>query len=48
MNSVGNLFINFLLYVDDKLIAEGCKQEIDKLKGELSEKFEMKDLDATK
>ena len=30
------------------LIAEECKREIDKLKGELSKEFEMKDLAATK
>ena len=48
VKSLGNSFITLLLYVDDMLIVGGCKQEIDKLKRELSEEFTMKDLDAPK
>lgn len=32
------------LYVDDLLIVGNCKSDIDKIKGELSKRFEMKDL----
>ena len=48
VKSLGNSFIILLLYVDDMLIAGECKRKIDKLKGELSKEFEMKDLDAAK
>ena len=48
MKNLGNSFIILLLYIDDMLIVGGCKWEIDKLKGELSKEFEMKDLSATK
>ena len=48
VKSLGNSFIVLLLYADDMLIARGCKQEIDKLKGELSEEFKMKNLGAAK
>ena len=46
VKSLGNSFTILLLYVDDMLIAGGCKQDIDKLKRELSDDFEMKDLSA--
>ena len=46
--NLGNSFIILLLYVDDMLIAGECKWEIDKLKGELSKEFEMKDLRTAK
>lgn len=36
-----------LLYVDDILIANNSKSEINKAKGELNREFEMKDLRAT-
>ena len=48
MKSLSNSFITLLLYVDDMLIAGGCKQEIDKLKKELFEEFTMKKLGAVK
>ena len=41
-------FIYFLLYVDDMLIASKDKSMINKLKSQLSDKFEMKDLGAAK
>ena len=41
-------FIYLLLYVDDMLIASKDKSLISKLKSQLNEEFEMKDLDATK
>ncbi|KZV56002.1 hypothetical protein F511_12701 [Dorcoceras hygrometricum] len=41
-------YIILLLYVDDMLIAGSCREEIDKLKKELSKKFAMKDLGAAK
>ncbi|XP_073014594.1 uncharacterized protein [Primulina eburnea] len=41
-------YIILLIYVDDMLIARACLEEIDKLKKELSKKFALKDLDATK
>ena len=44
----GDSYIILLLYVDDMLIAGGCKREIDKLKRELSKEFAMKDLGAAK
>lgn len=46
--SANNLSIYLLLYVDDMLIAAKDKTEIEKLKGQLSNKFEMKDLGASK
>ena len=45
---IGNSYIILLLYVDDMLIAGGCKREIDNLKRELSKVFAMKDLGAAK
>ena len=44
MKSLGNSFIILLLYVDDMLIVRRSKQDIDRLKEELSKKFKMKDL----
>ncbi|KAG8479391.1 hypothetical protein CXB51_029115 [Gossypium anomalum] len=41
-------FIYLLLYVDDMLIASKSQKEIDKLKAQLNEEFEMKDLDEAK
>ena len=41
-------FIYLLLYVDDMLIASKDKSLISKLKSQLSEEFEMKDLGAEK
>ena len=41
-------FIILLLYVEDMLIAGGCKREIEKLKGGLSKEFKMKDLGTAK
>ena len=46
VKSLGNSFIILLLYVDDMLILGGSKRDIDKLKGEVSKEFEMKDLGA--
>ena len=46
VKNLGNSFIILLLYADDMLIAGECKWDIDKLKGELSKEFEMKDLSA--
>ena len=40
--------IYFLLYVDDMLIAAKDKKEIAKLKAQLNNEFEMKDLGAAK
>ena len=37
-------FIYLLLYIDDMLIASKSKDEIEKLKTQLSQEFEMKDL----
>ena len=48
VKSLGNSFTILLLYVDDMLIAGRCKQDIDKLKRELSDEFEMKDFGASK
>ena len=48
VKNLGNSFIILLLYVDDMLIVGECKQEIDKLTGELSKEFEMEDLGAAK
>ena len=48
VKNLGNSFIILLLYVDNMLIAGGCKWEIDKLKGELFKEFEMKDLGVAK
>ena len=48
VKNLDNSFIILLLYVDDMLIAGGCKWEIDKLKGELSKEFEVKDLGIAK
>ena len=45
LSSDGGVYL--LLYVDDMLIACKQKEEIDKLKVELSTEFEMKDLGAT-
>ena len=42
----GGSFIYMLLYVDDMLIASKDKSLIDKLKSQLSDEFEMKDLGA--
>ena len=36
VKNLGNSFIILLLYVDEMLIVEGSKRDIDKLKGELS------------
>ncbi|KAE8718014.1 putative LRR receptor-like serine/threonine-protein kinase [Hibiscus syriacus] len=41
-------FIYILLYVDDMLIASKSQKEIDKLKAQLNQEFEMKDLDEAK
>ncbi|KAL4271878.1 hypothetical protein GQ457_13G029750 [Hibiscus cannabinus] len=41
-------FIYLLLYVDDMLIASKSQQEIDKLKAQLNQEFEMKDLGEAK
>ncbi|KAE8708956.1 hypothetical protein F3Y22_tig00110332pilonHSYRG00622 [Hibiscus syriacus] len=41
-------FIYLLLYVDDMLIASKSKKEIDKLKAQLNQEFEMKDLGEAK
>ena len=41
-------FVHLLLYVDDMLIATKDKEEIRKVKVQLSKEFEMKDLGATK
>ncbi|KAG8503054.1 hypothetical protein CXB51_000810 [Gossypium anomalum] len=41
-------FIYLLLYVDDMLIASKSQKEIDKLKAQLNEEFEMKDLGEAK
>ncbi|KAH9790140.1 Integrase catalytic domain-containing protein [Citrus sinensis] len=41
-------FIYLLLYVDDMLIAFKCKDEIEKLKTQLNQEFEMKDLGEAK
>lgn len=38
-----NSYIILLLYVNDMLIVEKCKQEIHKLKAMLSKEFAMKD-----
>ncbi|KAG8492453.1 hypothetical protein CXB51_009584 [Gossypium anomalum] len=46
-NSDGS-FVYLLLYVDDMLIATKDKKEIKKVKAQLSEEFEMKDLGPTK
>ncbi|CAA0816671.1 cysteine-rich RLK (RECEPTOR-like protein kinase) 8 [Striga hermonthica] len=40
----GNSFIILLLYVDDMLIAGSDVKEIERLKGQLSRRFDMKDL----
>ena len=48
MKNLGNSFIILLFYIDDMLIVEECKWEIDKLKAELSKEFKMKDLSAAK
>jgi len=44
----GGSFVYLLLYVDDMLIASKDKSLINKLKCQLSDEFEMKDLGATK
>ena len=41
-------FIYLLLYVDDMLIASKSKVEINKLKAQLRNKFEIKDLEEAK
>ena len=48
VKSLGNSFIILLLYLDNMLIASGCKKKIEKLKREFSEEFEIKDLGAIK
>ena len=48
VKNLGNYFIILLLYVDDMLITGGNKQDIDKLKRELFNEFEMMDLGAAK
>lgn len=48
MKNFGNSCIILLLYVDDMLIAGQSKQEIDRLKMQLSKEFAMKDLGAAK
>ena len=48
VKNLGNSFIILLPYVDELLIVRECKREIDKLKGELSKEFEMKDLGTAK
>ena len=48
VKNLGKSFIIMLLYVDDMLIEGECKREIDKLKGQLSKEFEMKNLGAAK
>ena len=45
---LGGEFIYLLLYMDDMLIASKSRSTIDKLKKDLSFKFEMKDLDEAK
>ena len=42
------LFIYLLLYVDDMLIASKSQNEIEKLKTQLNQEFEMKDLGEAK
>lgn len=42
----GDCYIILLLYVDDVLVAGSNMNEINKLKQQLSEEFEMKDLRA--
>lgn len=44
----GSSYIMLLLYVDDMLVASSDLNEINKLKKQLSSKYEMKDLDAAK
>lgn len=44
VKTLGKSYIILLLYVDDMLITGDSKQEIDKLKRELSKEFAMKDL----
>ncbi|KAL9262057.1 Retrovirus-related Pol polyprotein from transposon TNT 1-94-like protein [Drosera capensis] len=44
----GSSYIILLLYVDDMLVAGSDMEEINRLKGQLSEEFEMKDLGASK
>lgn len=44
----GRDYIYLLLYVDDMLIASKSKVEIDRLKSQLGEEFEMKDISAAK
>ena len=41
-------FVYLLLYVDDMLIAASSKEEVRKVKAQLSKEFEMKDLGAAK
>ncbi|WVZ89176.1 hypothetical protein U9M48_035612 [Paspalum notatum var. saurae] len=48
LKTVNGSTIYLLLYVDDMLIAAKEKSEIDKLKVQFNEEFEMKDLAATK
>ena len=44
----GGEYIYLLFYVDDMLIASKTRSAIDKLKKDLSSKFEMKDLSEAK
>jgi len=44
----GGAYIYLLLYVDDMLITSKSRSAIDKLKKDLSSKFEMKDLGEAK
>ena len=44
----GELFVYLLLYVDDMLIVAKDKEEIRRVKAQLSKEFEMKDLGLAK
>ncbi|KAG6689840.1 hypothetical protein I3842_11G194500 [Carya illinoinensis] len=48
MKNFDNSYIILLLYVDDMLVAGSSIEEINKLKKQLSKRFEMKDLGAAK
>ncbi|KAL2532975.1 cysteine-rich RLK (RECEPTOR-like protein kinase) 8 [Abeliophyllum distichum] len=48
MKNLSDSYIILLIYVDDLSLARACKQEIDKLKDELSKEIAMKDLGAKK
>nr|KYP53223.1 Retrovirus-related Pol polyprotein from transposon TNT 1-94 [Cajanus cajan] len=48
LKNFGPSYIILLLYVDDMLVVRSNMDEINKLKAQLSEEFEMKDLGAAK